>query len=105
MLTATQYLVSGVGVGILHWRYQHVGIIWRYLTLKLVSPPTPNPDTSQWTIDGVGPSGVGAGIGHVHFIFFCVDFICVWWSTQTQYPVEYDPREFKSICGISPGFP
>ena len=23
------------------------------------------------------------------FHIFCVDFICVWWSTQTQYPVEY----------------
>ena len=23
------------------------------------------------------------------FHIFCGDFICVWWSTQTQYPVEY----------------
>ena len=23
------------------------------------------------------------------FHIFCVDFICVWWSTQSQYPVEY----------------
>ena len=84
---------------ILRWRYQHVGIFWGYLTLKFASPPTsnlkfalppmPTPDASQWNIGGVGPSGVGAGVGHVHFIFFCVDFICVWWSTQTQYPVEY----------------
>ena len=28
------------------------------------------PDASQWNICGVGPSGVGAGVGHVHFIFF-----------------------------------
>ena len=28
------------------------------------------PDASQWNIGGVGPSGVGAGVGHVHFIFF-----------------------------------
>ena len=28
------------------------------------------PDTSQWNIGGVGPSGVGAGVGHVHFIIF-----------------------------------
>ena len=27
------------------------------------------PDASQWNIGGVGPSGLGAGIGHVHFIF------------------------------------
>ena len=26
--------------------------------------------------------------GHVNHVF-CVDFICVWWPTQTQYPVEY----------------
>ena len=62
------------------WRYQHVGIFWRYLTLKFASPPTPNlkfalpptptPDASQWNIGGVGPSGIGAGVGHVHFIFF-----------------------------------
>ena len=24
----------------------------------------------KWNIGGVGPSGVGAGVGHVHFIFF-----------------------------------
>ena len=29
------------------------------------------PDASQLNIDGVGPSGVGAGVGHVHFIFLC----------------------------------
>ena len=65
---------------ILHWRYQHVGIFWRYLTLKFASPstpnlknalpPTPTPNASQWNIGGVGPSVVGAGVGHVHFIFF-----------------------------------
>ena len=26
-------------------------------------------DASQWNIGGVGPSGIGAGVGHVHFIF------------------------------------
>ena len=31
----------------------------------------PTPDASQWNIGGVGPSGVGAGVGHVHFIFLC----------------------------------
>ena len=55
---------------ILRWRYQHVGIFWRYLTLKFASAPTPTPDASQWKIGGVGPSGVGAGVGHVHFMFF-----------------------------------
>ena len=59
---------------------KHVGIFWLYLTLKFPSPPTPNlkfalppaptPDVSQWNIGGVGPSGVGAGVGHVHFRLF-----------------------------------
>ena len=81
-----KYLASGVGVGqcpqhqILHWRYQHAGIFWRYLTLKFASPPhakpkicvtpTPTPDASQWNIGGVGPSGVEAGVVHVHFRLF-----------------------------------
>ena len=61
-------------------RYQHVGIFWRYLTLKFaLAPtqnlkfalaPTPTPDASQWNIGAVGPSGVGAGVGHVHFMLF-----------------------------------
>ena len=38
--------------------------------LKVAFYPTPTPDTSQWNIGGVGPSGIGAGVGHVHFIFF-----------------------------------
>ena len=29
-----------------------------------------SPDASQRNIGGVGPSGVGAGVGHVYFIFF-----------------------------------
>ena len=32
--------------------------------------PTPTPDASQWNIGGVGPSGIGAGVGHVHFMLF-----------------------------------
>ena len=28
------------------------------------------PDASQWNIGGVGSSGVGAGVGHVHFMLF-----------------------------------
>ena len=68
----TKYLASGVGprqcLGC--WRYQHVGIFWRYLTLKFALAPTPNPDASQWNIGGVGSSAIGAGVGHVHFMFF-----------------------------------
>ena len=36
----------------------------------LALPPTPIPDASQWNIGGVGSSGVGAGVGHVHFMLF-----------------------------------
>ena len=95
--TATQNTwLGGLALGnapdarILRWRYQHVGIFWRYLTLKFalaptqnfkfalaptqnlkfVLAPTPTPDASQWNIGGLGPSGVGAGVGGVHFIFF-----------------------------------
>ena len=42
----------------------------RRQTLKLALALTPTPDASQWNIGGVGPSGVGAGVGHVHFMFF-----------------------------------
>ena len=38
--------------------------------LKFALPPTPTPDASRWNIWGVGPSGVGAGVGHVHFRLF-----------------------------------
>ena len=54
---------------ILRWRYQHVGIFWRYLMLKFASPPTPTPDASQWNIGGVGSSG----IGHV---YSCIFHLC-----------------------------
>ena len=62
---------------ILSWRYQHVGIFWRYPRrqsptpiLKFALLKTPTPDASQWKIGGVGPSGVGAGVGHLHFMLF-----------------------------------
>ena len=64
----------------LRWRYQHVGIFWRYLTLKFAFsptpdlkfafPPTPTPDASQWNIGCVGSLALGLCVGHVHFIFF-----------------------------------
>ena len=40
------------------------------MLVSLVFYPTPTPDASQWNIGGVGPSDIGAGVGHVHFIFF-----------------------------------
>ena len=56
-----KYLASAVGVDarILRWRYQHVGIFWRYLTLtfalaptqnlKFALAPTPTPDATTNT--------------------------------------------------------
>ena len=41
-----------------------------YISFFLRYPPTPTPDASQWNIGGVGPFGVGAGVGHVHSMFF-----------------------------------
>ena len=38
--------------------------------LKFALPPTRNPNASQWNIGCVGSPGVGAGIGHVHFMLF-----------------------------------
>ena len=77
---------------ILRWRYQHVGIFWRYLTLKFALAPTPTPDASQWNIGGIGPSGVGAGIRHVHFMFFVlISFAFCSQPEKDQNNSEIDP--------------
>ena len=39
-------------------------------TLKFVLPPIRNPNASQWNIGCVGSPGVGARVGHVHFMLF-----------------------------------
>ena len=38
--------------------------------LNIAFYPTPTPDASRWNIGGVGPSIVGAGVGHVLFMLF-----------------------------------
>ena len=54
--------------------------------LKVAFYPTPTPDTSQWNIGGVGPSGIGAGVGHVHFmLFMSISFA----SGTHRFSVEY----------------
>ena len=66
-----KYLASGVGVGQCPRRQNFalgIPICW-YLGANANL-------AYQWNIGGVGPSGVGAGVGHVHFMFFCVDFNC-----------------------------
>ena len=61
---------------ILRLRYQHVGIFWRYLTLKFASPTTPNlkfalpPDASHWNKGGVGFPMQSFRVGHVNFMLF-----------------------------------
>ena len=45
--------------------------------LKFTLPPTQNPNASQWNIGCVGSQTQNFHIGHVHFTFFCVDFICI----------------------------
>ena len=39
--------------------------------------PNDNPNASRGNIGSVGSQMRGTGAGHVHFMFFCVDFICV----------------------------
>ena len=53
---------------------------WYLKTLKFALPPmrmlkvtllaTRNPNAGQWNIGCVGSPGVGAGVGHVHFMLF-----------------------------------
>ena len=49
-------------LGILTCRYQK--------TLKFALPLTRTPNASQWNIGYVGSPGVGARVGHVHFMLF-----------------------------------
>ena len=68
------------------------------------------PDASQWNIGWVPTQNTG--VGHVHFMFFCVDFICVWYPTRTPFPVEYGLKKAdmfvidrKNILTTCPRFP
>ena len=76
LYSTAKYLASEVGVGQCPRRQSFVLEIptcWYILALpnaKICVTPDANPDASQWNIGGVGPSGVGAGVGHIHFIFF-----------------------------------
>ena len=74
---------------ILRWRCQHVGIFWRYLTLRFAFSPTPTPDASQWNIGWVGSQRKILELAMYISCFFCVDFICVWYPTRTPFPMEY----------------
>ena len=67
-----KYLASGVVVRQCPQRHNFaLGIptCW-YLAANANPKICITPDASQWNIGGFGPSGVGAGVGHVHFMFF-----------------------------------
>ena len=53
-------------------------------TPKICFPPTRTPNKSQWNMGCIGSPGVGARVGHVHFMLF------VSISFQTRFTVEYD---------------
>ena len=57
-------------------------------------PPGPNanprrPNVSRWNIGRVGSPGIGTHGGHVHFMSFCVNFICDGELMQMHFLVEY----------------
>ena len=83
---------------ILRWRYQHVGIFWRYLTLKFVLVPTPNPDASQWNIGCVGSSDVG----HVYFMYISCIFhvVCASFSTLATRKISRRKGSFHWNMGL-----
>ena len=43
---------------------------WYRKMLKFALSPTRNPNASQWNIARVGSPGIGARVGHVHFMLF-----------------------------------
>ena len=53
--------------------------------IKFVLPPAQNPNASQWNIGCVGSQTHNFRVGHVHFIFWCGDFIRI----GSRFSVEY----------------
>ena len=101
-----KYLASGVGVGQCP-RCQNFALeptqSFKFASpptpsLKFALPPTPTPDASQWNIGDVGSPTREAGIGHVHFMFFCVDFICVGHPTQTRFQWNMGFKQMSFTC-------
>ena len=56
--------------------------------LKFALPPTRTPNASQWNMGCVGSPTQNFTLA-MYISFLLVDFICIWWSMQTQFPVEY----------------
>ena len=55
--------------------------------------PTRNPNASQWNIGCVGSRTQISRIGHVHFIYFGVDFILVWSRFSVEYGLSRDKHD------------
>ena len=60
---------------------------------------TRDPHASQWNIGCVGSQTQSSRIGHVHFFFFCVDFIRV----GSRFSVEYGlkPTQGPNVNGFA----
>ena len=70
--------------------------------LKFAFYLTRNPNASQWKVAKFWR-------WPCTFNVFCVDFICMWYPTRTQFPVEPEVYNFAIRCAISfleyaPGF-
>ena len=61
---------------ILRWEYQYVVsknakiCVSPNANVYICVTPNATPNTSQWNIDCVGSPGIGACVGHVHFMLF-----------------------------------
>ena len=61
----------------------------------------PTPDASQWNIGGVGPSGVGGGIGHVHFrLFVSISFA---FGRQRKCSFQWNMGFRQDYCSLKLG--
>ena len=54
------------------------------------------PNMIQWNIGGVGSSGVGARIGHVHFMFF-VSISFALGTQRNAFLVEYGLKRYDGL--------
>ena len=65
--------------------------------LKFALPPIRNPNTSQCNIGCVGSPGVGAPIGHVHFMLFVSISFALGSQRKRSFQWNMDFRKKKKI--------
>ena len=88
----------GTGIGLDTQRHNFalpIPTCWYLKTRKFAFSPTPNlklanPKASQWNIGCIGSQTQISRVCHVHFMFFGVDFICVWYPLQTRFQWNID---------------